>query len=63
VDELLGPEGVAQTGWFEVQAVSRLVRKCRLGNTPLGFRDNMALVGMLSVQLLERLFCRPPPTS
>jgi asparagine synthase (glutamine-hydrolysing) len=59
VEELLAPDVIKNTGWFDPQAVGRLVQKCRAGRTPLGFRDNMALVGILSVQLLDRLFVKP----
>lgn len=57
VEALLSPESIAQTGWFDPRSVARLVQKCRLP-TPLGARDNMALVGILSVQLLHHLFLR-----
>jgi asparagine synthase (glutamine-hydrolysing) len=56
VGELLSPRAVAAAGYFDAGAVERLVHKCRGGVT--GFRDNMALVGVLSVQLLDHLFVR-----
>src|SRR5262249_46772685 len=64
VEELLSPRAVAAAGYFDPRSVERLVHKCRGGVT--GFRDNMALVGILSVQLLDHLFVRgkaagPPP--
>ncbi len=49
-DTLTG-SAIRRTGLFDASAVSKLVQKCRDGNVS-GFRDNMALVGMLSVQLL-----------
>jgi asparagine synthase (glutamine-hydrolysing) len=57
VAELLSPRAVAGAGYFEPQAVDKLVQKCRAGGM-LGFRDNMALVGVLSVQLLDWEFVR-----
>jgi asparagine synthase (glutamine-hydrolysing) len=57
VDELLSPEAIVRTGWFDARAVARLVNKCRAGDH-VGIRDSMALVGVLSVQLLDHLFVR-----
>ena len=52
VEELLSESSIRATGLFDASAVARLVSKCRTG-TAMGFRDNMALVGVLSVQLLR----------
>jgi asparagine synthase (glutamine-hydrolysing) len=52
VPDILSDSSVRQTGLFDAAAVSRLVEKCRAGGA-IGFRDNMALVGVLSVQLLH----------
>jgi asparagine synthase (glutamine-hydrolysing) len=57
VEELLSPGALARSGYFEPRAVARLVQKCR-SQGALGFRDNMALVGILSVQLLDHQFTR-----
>jgi asparagine synthase (glutamine-hydrolysing) len=57
VEELLSPKAIARAGYFNPQAVGHLVAKCR-NQACVGSRDNMALVGMLSVQLLEDLFVR-----
>jgi len=54
-EELLSPDAVAAAGYFDAPSVEKLVRKCR-GGGAVGFRDNMALVGILSVQLLDKLF-------
>jgi asparagine synthase (glutamine-hydrolysing) len=51
VEELLSPERVRRDGIFEPASVSRLVEKCRVGRAT-GTADNMALVGILSTQLL-----------
>jgi asparagine synthase (glutamine-hydrolysing) len=55
VDELLSPETIRAAGYFYPQAVSRLVNKAR-SERPLGERDNMALAGVISTQLLHHQF-------
>ena len=57
VQDLLSPAAIARTGYFDPHSVEKLVRKCRAGGAG-GFRDNMALVGILSVQLLDHFFIR-----
>lgn len=57
VRELLSENRVQQTGLFDHESVSRLVRKCeRKSGQPLSARDDMALVGVLSAQLLHHHF-------
>jgi hypothetical protein len=48
---------VETAGYFDPCSVEKLLLKCRKGE-PMGFRDNMALVGILSVQLLDQCFVR-----
>jgi asparagine synthase (glutamine-hydrolysing) len=55
VEDLLSPLTIRRTGYFDPKAVSRLVEKCRAGSVA-SFRDNMALIGILSVQLLDHTF-------
>jgi asparagine synthase (glutamine-hydrolysing) len=55
--ELLSPRAIARAGYFDPRSVEKLVHKCRGGDAS-GARDNMALVGILSVQLLDYLFVR-----
>ena len=55
IEELLSPEAIAASGYFDTDAVSRLVIKCQRG-MGLSERDNMALAGVLSTQLVHRLF-------
>ncbi|MFI5387341.1 MAG: asparagine synthase (glutamine-hydrolyzing) [Fimbriimonadales bacterium] len=55
VQDLLSPAAIARTGYFDPRSVEKLVRKCRAAGA-VGFRDNMALVGILSVQLLDHSF-------
>lgn len=47
----LAPDAIARQGLFEPRAVEKLVRKCAGG--ALGAKDNMALVGILSTQILR----------
>jgi asparagine synthase (glutamine-hydrolysing) len=46
---------VKRAGLFEPAAVERLVKKCSAGKAA-GFRDNAAFLGILSTQILHRLF-------
>jgi asparagine synthase (glutamine-hydrolysing) len=57
VDELLSADRVRQDGVFLADAVKRLVAKARAGKI-VGTRDNMAIVAVLSTQLLLDRFCR-----
>lgn len=51
VEEALAPERVRRHGVFQPAAVGRLVDKVRRGQA-IGIKDNMALVGVLSTQLV-----------
>lgn len=55
VQELLSPEAIRAAGYFAPQAVTRLVKKAQ-GSHPFSERDNMALAGILSTQLLHHQF-------
>lgn len=57
VDDLLSPARLANDGLFEPKAVGRLLAKARSGSA-IGVKDNMALVGVLSTQLLFDQFVR-----
>lgn len=61
VSELLAPDSLLGAGVFEPAAVAGLVRRCRTGRAT-GFRENQALVGILSTQLWHREFCEAPVT-
>jgi len=61
VDELLSESAVARVGLFEQRAVKGLVRRCRAGQA-VGFRENQALVAILSTQLWHREFMEQPRT-
>ena len=56
-DAMLSTESIARKGYFDPIYTERLVAKCR-GNPNIGFKDNMALVGILSTQLLDQMYLR-----
>jgi asparagine synthase (glutamine-hydrolysing) len=60
VDEALGPEAVRDAGVFDAGRVARLWAKVRSHDRsrPFSNADNMALVGVLSTQLLHRRLVR-----
>jgi asparagine synthase (glutamine-hydrolysing) len=55
VEEALGEDALKRSGYFNPEKVSMLVRKIRRGRA-IGYKDNMALVGILSTQIWHRLF-------
>jgi asparagine synthase (glutamine-hydrolysing) len=57
VDDLLSPEAIRRSEYFNPASVEMLLRKAR-GGTRLGEVDEMALVGILSTQLVDRFFVR-----
>jgi asparagine synthase (glutamine-hydrolysing) len=57
VDELLSEKNLGESGYFNAKAVQMLVKKCRL-NPVLGFKDNMAVVGIISTLLLYESFVK-----
>src|SRR2546422_6677918 len=57
VDVLLSSDRIQQDGLFDSLAVKSLVQKFRQGRA-IGVRDNMALVGILSTQLVVEQFVR-----
>jgi asparagine synthase (glutamine-hydrolysing) len=57
VHTLLSPARVAQDGIFNPAAVGQLLTKARAGKA-VGIRDNMALVAVLSTQLVVDRFVR-----
>jgi len=63
VDEALAPRTVAGAGIFDPAAVDKLWAKCRARESDGQFSnaDNMALVGVLSTQLLVSRLCAAPP--
>lgn len=62
VDELLSDENIQRTGYFENNRVQKLLLKCRRQEGKLlSERENMALVGILSTQLIDHQFIRNFP--
>lgn len=60
-DDMLSPAQIRSTGVFQARAVERLVDKVRSGRA-IGTKDNMALVGILSTQILfDRLIHNSGP--
>ena len=55
VADLLSPSRIGDTGLFDPAAVTALVEKCRSGRT-ISMKDNMALVGILSSELVVDAF-------
>ena len=62
VRETLSPHAVKAAGFFQASAVDQLVRKIK-GGAALGETDDMALVGILSTQLLHDQFVRHFPSA
>jgi asparagine synthase (glutamine-hydrolysing) len=65
VGELLGDRAVRDAGVFDPRLVAQLARKCREHRDGGQFSnaDNMALVGVLSTQLLHEELVRRPPAA
>lgn len=63
IDEVLSETALRDANVFEPQAVVQLLRKCRARGSEGQFSntDNMALVGVLSTQLLHRQFIAGRP--
>lgn len=57
VAELLSEERIAQAGYFDPQAVRKLLNKAQAGRA-IGFGDNMAFVGILSTMWIDEMFVR-----
>lgn len=57
VDEYLSESALREAGLFDPARVAQLVAKCRKGHRQ-GFREQMALVGILSTQILYDRFVK-----
>lgn len=57
VEELLGEDALRRTGLFDAKRVQLLVKKIRAGRA-IGYKDNMALVGILSTQVWHHHFIK-----
>lgn len=62
VEDLLSYSAIERNGYFDPKKVSRLVAKCRRDKgMVLSERENMALAGILSTQLVDHLFIQEFP--
>ena len=59
VDELTSPDALRRVGLYEPRAVAGLMRRGRAGQVT-SFRENQALVGILSTQLWHHQFLEQP---
>ncbi|HEY5022652.1 MAG TPA: asparagine synthase (glutamine-hydrolyzing) [Gemmatimonadaceae bacterium] len=55
IADQLGPDALRRVGIFSAPAVDGLLRRCRAG-VATGFRENQAIVGILSTQLWHQQF-------
>jgi asparagine synthase (glutamine-hydrolysing) len=55
VDEMLSNSALKKSGLFDTKKTGKIFEKCRKGRA-IGFKDNMAFVGILSSQILYYLF-------
>jgi asparagine synthase (glutamine-hydrolysing) len=55
VDEMLSPDCLRRSGIFDPEPVTKLFKKVRSGR-PISAKDNMALVGIISTQLVLHQF-------
>ncbi|MAA58680.1 MAG: asparagine synthetase B, partial [Pseudomonadales bacterium] len=55
VEELLSESAIRANDLFDAKRVSLLLKKIRLGRA-IGYKDNMALVGILSTQIWHKQF-------
>jgi len=63
VEELLSDTAIKQSGYFDPKKVSKLTTKCkRHQGQILSERENMALAGILSTQLLDHQFIQNFPS-
>ena len=61
--ELLSEEKISENGYFDTQKVSNLIKKSyHLQGNLISERENMAIVGILSTQLLDHLFIKNFPS-
>lgn len=60
VDAMLSQSAIEEAGLFDPGVVSKLVEKARRG-AAIGTKDNMALVGVLSTQLVVEQFVKGRP--
>ena len=55
LEEILSEKNLKKTAYFNPEAVSVLVKKCRQAPV-IGFKDNMAVVGIISTLLVHHMY-------
>ncbi len=55
LEDILSEKNLRNTGYFNPKAVSMLLRKCRRSQV-IGFKDNMAVVGIISTLLVHKMY-------
>lgn len=63
IEDMLSEAALARAGVFDPKPVRQLWEKCRRSTGQFSNADNMALVGVLSTQLLHERLVRTPPAS
>jgi asparagine synthase (glutamine-hydrolysing) len=63
VESMLSADAVRHFGYFNPAAVAGLVRRCRSSGEQLGFRENQALLAVLSTHLWHTTFFQQPTPS
>lgn len=64
VDDLLSETSIRQSGYFDYAKVSNLVNKCKKQDVSLlSERENMAIAGIISTQLLDYMFVKNTPNN
>jgi len=59
VDDLLSETSIKRSGYFNSKKVTSLLDKCKKNNSSLiSEKENMAIAGILSTQLLDHMFIR-----
>ncbi len=59
VEDLLSIKNIKKTGYFNPVAVNNLVKRCKnTDNSLISIRHNMAIVGIITTQLLDNLFIK-----
>ena len=62
VEEMFSDSALKRCGCFDIKKTKKIFEKCRKG-LAIGFKDNMAFVGILSTQLLYNLFIEQFPAN
>jgi asparagine synthase (glutamine-hydrolysing) len=57
VEDMLSPENILDAGYFDVTKVNLLLKKIKKGRA-VGYKDNMALVSILSTQVWHQKFIK-----